>query len=111
MKTTVSYSIELLNINKLIKPTVDIFRDAVTYLIKVYEKEYDTLNLTTQTKERFNSAEHLVHNTKYNVAKYNFDGQFYKMPSYMRRNAIQKALGIVDSYKSNYQNWLNEQKR
>lgn len=110
MKTTVSYSIELLNINKLIKPTVDIFRDAVTYLIKVYEKEYDTLNLITQAKERFNSAEHLVHNTKYNVAKYNFDELFYKMPSYMRRNAIQKALGIVSSYKSNYQNWLNEQK-
>ena len=56
MKTTVSYSIELLNINKLIKPTVDVFRDAVAYLIKVYEKEYDYLWNIEKSKERFNVA-------------------------------------------------------
>lgn len=111
MKTTVSYSVELVNVNKLIRPTIDIFRNAVAYLTKVYEKEYDTLNQIEQSKSRFNLAERLVHNTKNNNAKYDFDNHFYKMPTYMRRNAIQKALGIVDSYKTNYQKWLNNKRK
>ena len=108
MKTTVSYNIELLHINKMIEPTVRLFRNAVSYLIRVYEKEYDTLNLSVNRKQRFNLAERLIHNTSHNTAKYKFDQNFYKMPSYMRRAAIQKALGIIDSYKSNYQNWLDD---
>ena len=80
MKTTVSYSIELLHINKMIEPTVRLFRNAVSYLIRVYEKEYDTLNLSVNRKQRFNLAERLIHNTSHNTAKYNFDQNFYKMP-------------------------------
>lgn len=108
MKVNVSYSIELKHINKIIEPTVQLFRNAVTYIIKVYEQEYDDLDQVAITsKEKFNVLEHLLHNTATNIAKYDFDQNFYKMPSYMRRAAIQKAIGIVDSYKSNYQNWLD----
>lgn len=108
MKTKVSYSIELKGINRMIEPTVRLFRSAVTYLIKVYEKEYDELtSVSTDKRQRFYLAEKLIHNTVQNTAKYDFDTHFYKMPSYMRRAAIQIALGICDSYKTNYQDWLD----
>ena len=52
-------------------------------------------------------AENLIHNTKDNKAKYDFDDRFYKMPSYMRRNVINSALGYLSSYHSNLENWEN----
>ena len=67
--------------------------------------EWDYLSAITKQKERFNIAEHLVHSTKRNKAKYNFDDQFYKMPSYLRRDVINAALGAVSSYQSNLKNW------
>ena len=48
-------------------------------------------------KRRFNAAEHLVHTTKKNHACFDFDIRFPKMPSYLRRSAIQHALGTVPS--------------
>ena len=47
---------------------------------------------STQRK-RFNEAEHLIHTTKKNQARFDFDIRFQKMPSYLRRAAIQHALG------------------
>ncbi|MFR8278151.1 MAG: hypothetical protein ACLVA3_03205 [Blautia wexlerae] len=46
-------------------------------------------------KRRFNAAEHLIHTTKKNHACFDFDIRFPKMPSYLRRAAIQHALGTV----------------
>jgi hypothetical protein len=39
--------------------------------------------------------------------KYNFGEYFYKMPSYLRRSAIQEAIGAYSSYRSNLANWKN----
>lgn len=51
--------------------------------------------------------EQLCHKTAHNSnVKYgSFDGKFYKFPSYLRRGAIQEAVGKVSSYKSNLANW------
>ena len=50
--------------------------------------------------------ERCIHATKDNPdPKYDFDTKFYKMPSYMRRGAINEAIGKVSSYKSNLDNW------
>ena len=54
-------------------------------------------------------TERLVHSTKNNIAKYDFDVRFYKFPSYFRRSAIQSALGAVSSYRSNLTNWEKSQ--
>ena len=56
-------------------------------------------------KRRFNAAEHLVHTTKKNHACFDFDIRFPKMPSYLRRSAIQHALGTVSSYKTRLDLW------
>ncbi len=54
---------------------------------------------------RFNAAEHLVHETKKNRARFAFDRHFPKMPSYLRRAAIQHALGSISSYQTRLGLW------
>lgn len=65
----------------------------------------DELAVITEPKNRFNTAEHLVHTTKKNQARFDFDLRFPKMPSYLRRAAIQHALGSVSSYKTRMELW------
>ena len=52
-----------------------------------------------------NFVEKLVHHTRNNKAVYDFDNKFYKFPSYLRRSAITKAVGIVSSYMSQMEKW------
>ena len=105
MKTVSSYAVEIKHLNKPIKQTVFIYREALAFLIDVFNLEWELLSEISNAKERFNTAEHLVHNTKHNTAKYEFDKKFYKMPSYMRRDARNTALGIVSGYHSSLDNW------
>ena len=58
-----------------------------------------------EAKKRFNAAEHLIHTTKKNHARFDFDIRFPKMPSYLRRAAIQHALGSVFSYETRLEQW------
>lgn len=42
--------------------------------------------------------------------EYDFNVKFYKIPSYLRRSAIQLAIGCYSSYRSNLENWENSNK-
>ena len=107
MKIVNSYNVEI-NVNKAIKDTVSVYREAVTFLIDVYSKEWTDLSIL-DGKAKNNYAEKLVHSTKDNPHPiYDFDRLFYKFPSYLRRSAIQDALGIVSSYYSNLDNYNKE---
>ena len=94
MKIISSYGVELRKQNIPIRQTLEIYRSAVRYLVEVYEcwcgKNWPKLR---KVKKRFNAAEHLVHTTKRNPARFDFDFCFPKMPSYFRRAAVQHALG------------------
>lgn len=105
MKVVSSYAVEIKHLNKIFQDTARIYRKALSFLIETYDKEWDYLSSIVKQKERFNTAEHLVHTTKHNQSKYDFDTQFYKMPSYLRRDVINAALGAVSSYQSNLKNW------
>lgn len=105
MEIVSSYKVQILNNNSIFRDTIRLYRHALSFLIGVFDAEWDTLHGVKKAKERFNVAEHLVHGTKHNIAKYDFDVRFHKMPSYLRRAAIQEALGCVSSYRSNYANW------
>lgn len=105
MEIVSSYKVQVLSENSLFRDTVRLYRSALSFLIGVFDAEWDALHCIKKAKERFNAAEHLVHGTKYNIAKYDFDVRFHKMPSYLRRAAIQEALGCVSSYRSNHTNW------
>ena len=100
MRTVSSYGVELRKQNIPIRQTLDIYRSAVSCLIEIYARAWDELAVITEPKKRFNTAEHLVHTTKKNQARFDFDLRFPKIPSYLRRAAIQHALGSVSSYKT-----------
>ena len=110
MKLISSYAVQCKPFDFNIMNTVNIYRDAVAFCIEAFDKEWTSLSVIEQANKRFNSAERLVHTTKGNKAKYDFDTRFYKFPSYLRRAAIQDALGCVSSYKSNLANWSKSKK-
>ena len=100
MRTVSSYGVGLRKQNIPIRQTLDIYRTAVSCLTEIYAQIWDELEVITEPKKRFNTAEHLVHTTKKNQAKFAFDLRFPKMSSYLRRAAIQHVLGSVSSYKA-----------
>ena len=93
MKITSSYGVELRKQNIPIRQTLDVYRSAVSYLVEIYAQVWEELERILEAKKRFNEAEHLIHTTKKNQARFDFDIRFPKMPSYLRRAAIQHALG------------------
>lgn len=109
---TVSYGVTIKNRNHVFDQTIQIYRDAVSYLIDIVLRHYDELAAITgaehataqQLRQRY--VETLIHSTKERPAKYSaFDRRFYKFPSYLRRDAINAAVGKVFSYCSLVQNW------
>ncbi len=105
MKITSSYGVELRKQNIPIRQTLDVYRSAVSYLTEIYEQVWEELERILETKKRFNEAEHLIHTTKKNQARFDFDIRFPKMPSYLRRAAIQHALRSISSYKTRMGMW------
>ena len=105
MKITSSYGVELRKQNIPIRQTLDVYRSAVSYLVKIYAQVWEELEGILEAKKRFSEAEHLIHTTKKNQARFDFDIRFPKMPSYLRRAAIQHALGSVFSYKTRLGLW------
>lgn len=109
MKVTSSYKVKLSRENTAsIQRTVTIYRDAVSYVIDVVDKEWERIAPVLRefgAKSAQIKVEHLIHATKNNIPKYDFDEKFVKMPSYLRRAAISDAIGAASSYRSNFKNW------
>ena len=111
MQTVSSYGVELRKQNIPVRQTLEIYRSAVCYLTEIYEQVWEELAEIPDAKRRFNAAEHLVHTTKKNPARFDFDLRFPKMPSYLRRAAIQHALGSVSSYETRMDLWERQEKK
>ena len=107
MKIFSTYSVKIKHYNNIFKETINIYREAVDFLIDVCLKEWDDISTIKGNLQRQRYVECLCHRTSDNPdIKYNsFDKKFYKFPSYLRRGAINEALGKVSSYKSNLSNW------
>ena len=105
MQIVSSYGVEIKKQNIPIRHMLDIFRQAVSYLIQVYDKSWDELSEIRNAQKRFGEAEHFVHETKKNHARFDFDACFPKMPAYFRRAAIRHALGSVSSYRTRLSLW------
>lgn len=110
MKIISSYDVKLTTENyKVFDATSKVVTDAVKYFLNIFEKEWNNMNyalddVTSQTAMRFIEA--LTHKTKSNQhPKYDFDSKFYKIPSGIRRYCINRAFGMISSYKSNLENW------
>lgn len=110
MKIMTTYSIKIKHYNHIFKETVAVYRQAVDFLIKVCNEQWDVLS-ELNAYSQLRVMEMLIHKTKYNPNPIynNFDTLFYKFPNYLRRSAITKAIGLVSSYRSNLANWETKQ--
>jgi len=106
MKITKTAKLKITSHTKIFDETIRIYNDALSFYIKVCEKEYEHLKSFGHSKEKLNYIERMTHKTAENTnIKYDFDKDFYKFPSYFRRAAIMEALGICDSHFSRMENW------
>ena len=100
-----SYKVKIKHYNHIFERTVEIYRSAVSFFIDVCDKEWKELE-SLKNLERCRKIEELTLQTKKNAnPKYDFNERFYKMPSYLRRSAINTATGCYSSYYSNLKNW------
>ena len=110
MEITSSYQAEILT-NVDMKNTVQIYRKALAFFIDVCNKEWTNISPIDTQQKRQRYVERLIHPTKSSPnPKYPFDikgSEYYKFPSYLRRAAINNAIGAVSSYRSNYKNWAD----
>lgn len=66
------------------KDSVAVYRDAVDFLIPVCIDHWDEISGQADLQHKKMYVEHLVHKTdKYPHPLYDFDGKFYKFPSYL----------------------------
>ena len=109
--SVVSYNVEVINnTNKLrhiVANTLALYNSALNYVCDVVLKHYDEIKKLNNLERRM-YLEHLIHNTKNNIAKYDFDSRYYKLPSYLLRDIEAKAIGHIFSYKSNLDNYKKE---
>lgn len=104
MENTVSYKIKIKGYNGICQDTLDIYHSAVDGIIKVCLDHYDQIEAFGNQTDKLNYMESLIHTTKTHTAVCDFDKQFHKFPSYLRRAATKDAFGKVSSYKSNLAN-------
>ena len=110
MKVTKTIRHKILSHTNMLGATLDIYREALGFIVDVINSEWETLALMETSKERYNHVEKLIHETKDHPSpKYTqFDQRFYKFPSYFRRSATAEAMGIVSSYRSNLSNYYEK---
>ena len=105
MKITSSYAIKLTGDLKVLEATINIYRNALRFVIPIVDTCWDEVTNFEYPNQRMMYIEKIIHSTAKNQAYYNFDEEFPKFPSYLRRAVINRALGIVCSYRSNLVNW------
>lgn len=104
-----SYACKIKGQQNILNETVRIYRAAVDFFIDVCLKHWDDILLLKKALDKRAYVEAVTHATKENkIIWYDFDQDFYKFPSYLRRSAMTEAIGKVSSYKSNLQNWEQE---
>ena len=110
MSLTSSYGMKLTGDLKALENSIRIYRKALSFIIPIINNNWESVNDCRHTNQKINLIEKWIHSTKSNQAVFDFDEQFPKLPTYLRRSAIAKALGIVSSYRSNFENWEQDRK-
>ena len=95
---------------RALEASIKIYREALQMLIPIIDSGWELLNEYDSTNQKRSLIEHWIHNTKTNKALFDFDKQFPKLPTYLRRSAVAKALGIVSSYHNLLENWKKDPK-
>ncbi len=105
MKIISTYSTKIKHYNHIFAETIKLYREAVDFYIDVCYLEWAVID-TLIGHNRLSYVEALTHRTSAHPnIRYDFDHKFYKFPCYLRRGAINEAIGKVSSYMSNLSNW------
>lgn len=109
MRTTISYTTKIHGTspatNDALARTIHEYQTQVAYFTKIVNDNYETIQNLPTNHEKEMLIERLVHNTKNNTATYDYDQQYPRTPSYLRRAAITDAIANVTSYKEQHQAW------
>ena len=106
MKITTTYRTRIYHDNDIFMDTIRIYRAAVDFFVKVCLTEWDTISPINGIISRQTFVQGITIVTKsHPTVKYDFGRDFYKFPCYLRRAAINEAIGKVSSYMSNLANW------
>lgn len=105
MRLTNSYGMKLTGDLLALENSIRIYRQVLSVLIPIINDDWELVDHCRYTNQKYNLIEKWIHSTKSNQARFDFDKQFPKLPTYLRRSAIAKALGIVSSYRSHLENW------
>lgn len=101
-----SYKVKIKNVNHCFDATVRIYQEAVSFFMDVCKKEWDECNgLNCSKLEKLTLI-----SKKRPTVPYDFNARFYKMPCYLRRAAINQAIGAYSSWLSNYESWKKDPK-
>ena len=95
---------------KALEASITLYRHALSYIIPIINDDWKLLSQCEFNNQKYNMIEKWIHSTSKNQALFDFDNQFPKFPTYLRRSAIAEALGIVSSYRSNLENWEKDPK-
>ena len=111
MQVTSAYNVQIKQCAGMncFKTTMAVFRQAVDYAVPKIDEMWAQISaVPVADSQRRNYIEHLFHKTKDNPSPVygDFDIMFKNMPCYFRRAVLAKATGIVSSYRSNYENWM-----
>lgn len=107
-----TYSVKIKDYNHIFKDSIEQYRSAVKFFVDVCLNEWDELARIGNSQYQLAYVESksiITKNRK--IVPYNFNDICYKMPVYLRRAAINEAVGKVSSYKTNLSNWEFEDKR
>ena len=110
MKLVSSYAMKLNGDLTALKNSIELYRQALRYVIPIVDSHWDEMEDLKYVNQRMMYVEQLIHSTNRNKACYNFDAEFPKFPSYLRRAVLNQALGIVSSYRSHLANWEETRK-
>ena len=108
MRTT---KLKIVSHTKSLEPTIKIYNKALSFYIQTVLQEWNLIK-DLKSNEQLRTLEKLTHKTKNNPnPKYDFNKEFYKFPSYLRRACIMEAIGYYSSWDSNYKRWLQEKNK
>lgn len=93
-----------------VRETIALYRAYTGALIGVLWTHWPAI---ANSPSRCSTVERLIHATSKNPhPRYRFfDRRFYKFPSYLRRAAIEAAIGQVESFVTRYDQWQSGQRK
>lgn len=103
-----NYAIKINGDLNALDDSIVIYRETLRFVIPIVDAHWNEMKEFNSDKFRMSYIENLIHNTQGNEAIYSFDKNFPKFPTYLRRATLNKAIGIVSSYRSNLENWEKE---